>query len=145
MMFAELPLSMRILLVLNPSIVSIMTKGLSWDCFTPLAFSSKKNMSLFVRLCFKGVFCGYCSLASDMISWGIWMTHLWMARLWLSLSPQSCLVNVVMCGPRPLVRLYFSLSSSLDLLGSPFFKNLCSFPFHMSSFISSFKSLQSFV
>ena len=53
-MSAELPLSTRILLVLNPSIMTIMTRGLSWGCFIPLASSSKKYMSWFVCLCFKG-------------------------------------------------------------------------------------------
>ena len=38
-----------------------------------------------------------------------------------------------------------SLLSSLDLLGSPFFTNLCNFPFRMSSSIYSFRSLQSSV
>jgi len=38
-----------------------------------------------------------------------------------------------------------SLSSSLDLLCYPFFTNLCNLPFHMSSFICSFRSLQSSV
>ena len=53
-MLAELPLSTRTLLVLNPSIMTIMIKGSSWGFFTPLASSSKKYMSWFVRLCFKG-------------------------------------------------------------------------------------------
>ena len=48
-MFAELPLSTRILLVLNPSIFNIMTKGSLWGCFTPMASPSLKDMSWSVR------------------------------------------------------------------------------------------------
>ena len=51
MMSAELPLSVRILLVLNPSIFNIMTKGSLWGCFTPLASTSLKDISWSVRLC----------------------------------------------------------------------------------------------
>ena len=54
MIYVELSLSMRILLVLNPSIVSIITRGLSCNYFTPLASSLKNRISLSVRLCFKG-------------------------------------------------------------------------------------------
>ena len=53
-MFMELPLSTRILLVLNPSIFSIITKGLLWGCFTPLASTSLKDMSQSVRCCLNG-------------------------------------------------------------------------------------------
>ena len=53
-MSTELPLSTRILLVLNPSNMTMMTRGSSWGCFTPLASSSEKHMSWFVRLCFMG-------------------------------------------------------------------------------------------
>ena len=49
-MSAELPLSIRTLLVLNPSIMSMITKGSSCGCFTPLAFSFENRMSLFVLL-----------------------------------------------------------------------------------------------
>ena len=51
-MSVELSLCTRILWVLNPSIVNIMTKGSSWGYFTPLASSLEKNMSLSIRLCF---------------------------------------------------------------------------------------------
>ena len=50
-MSAELPLSTRILLVLNPSIFSIMTKGSLWSYFTPMASPSLKDMSQYVRQC----------------------------------------------------------------------------------------------
>ena len=53
-MSIELPLSMRILLVLNPSIISIITRGSLCGCFTPLVSSSENRISLSVRLCFKG-------------------------------------------------------------------------------------------
>ena len=53
-MFAELPLSTRILLVLNPSIFSIMTKRSLWGCFTPLASALLKDISWSVRLCLNG-------------------------------------------------------------------------------------------
>ena len=53
-MSAELPLSMRILLVLNPSIFNIMTKGSLWGCFTSMASPSLKVMSRYVRCCLDG-------------------------------------------------------------------------------------------
>ena len=53
-MSVKLSLSMRILLVLNPSIMSIMTRGSSCGCFTLLTSSSKNRMSLFVLLYFRG-------------------------------------------------------------------------------------------
>ena len=53
-MSAKLPLSIRILLVLNPSIMSMITKGSSCGYFTPLASSSKNRMSLSILLCFRG-------------------------------------------------------------------------------------------
>ena len=53
-MFVELPLSTRILLVLNPSIISIITKWSSCGYFTPLASSSEKRKSLSICLYFKG-------------------------------------------------------------------------------------------
>ena len=54
-MSAELPLSTKILLVLNLPIMSIMTKGSPYGCFTPLASSSEKTMSIAsLFLCFDG-------------------------------------------------------------------------------------------
>ena len=53
-MSAELPLSIRILLILNPSIFNIITKGSLWGCFTPLASPSLKDMSRSVRCCLNG-------------------------------------------------------------------------------------------
>ena len=50
-MSAELPLSTRILLVLNPSIFNIITNGSLWGCFTPLTSASLKDMSWSVCLC----------------------------------------------------------------------------------------------
>ena len=52
---AELPLSTRILIVLNPSIISMMTRGLSCGCYTPLVSSSEKITSVAsFFLCFVG-------------------------------------------------------------------------------------------
>ena len=50
-MSAELPLSTRILLVLNPFIFNIITNRSLWAYFTPLASASLKDMSWSVRLC----------------------------------------------------------------------------------------------
>jgi len=71
-MSAELPLSTRILLVFNPSIMSIITRGSSCSYFTPLASSSKNMMSLSVFLCFMGGIlwilftCHYCDFFRDL-------------------------------------------------------------------------------
>ena len=143
-MSVELPLSTRILLVLNPSIMSIVTKGSSWGYFTPLASSYEKNMSLFVHLCFKGGI--------------LWMlfTYLWYDLLrdlndpFVDGPPVIVFISPITLGGRREVRSssfgeasHLPLLSSPDLLGSPFFTNLYNFPFHMSSSICSFKSLQS--
>ena len=53
MISAELSLPTRILLVLNSSIISIITRGSSCGCFTPLPSSFENRMSLSVRLCFR--------------------------------------------------------------------------------------------
>ena len=54
MMSIKLPLSTRTRLVLNPSIMSIITNGSSWGYFTPLT-SFENTMSMFsLYLCFKG-------------------------------------------------------------------------------------------
>ena len=146
MMSVELSFFMRILLVLNPPIMSIITKGSSCCCFTPQASFSMNRMSLSVFLFFWGGIlwmlftCLYCDFLRDLndslvdgplriafISpialcerWDVWS---------LSLRKASCL----------------SLLSPLDLLESPFFTNFCNFPFQMSSSICSFRSLQSLV
>ena len=71
-MSAELPLSTRIFLVLNPSIVSIMTKGSLWGYFTPRASPSLKDMSWYVRRCLDGGMvwmlftCLWCAFLSDL-------------------------------------------------------------------------------
>ena len=141
MVSAELPLSTRILLVLNTSVISIITRGSSCDCFTPLASSSEKRMSLSVRLYFRGGIlwmlftCLYCDFLRDLNNppviifispiafcgrWDMWSS---------SLGEASCL----------------SLLLFLDLPESPFFTNFFNFPFRISSSICSFRSLQSFV
>ena len=53
-MSVELPLSMRILLVLNPTIMSMITKGSSCGYFTPLTSFSENRMSMSVLLCLRG-------------------------------------------------------------------------------------------
>ena len=54
-MSTELSLSTRTRLVLNPSIISMMISGLSCGCFTPIAFSSEKTISMVSHfLCFDG-------------------------------------------------------------------------------------------
>ena len=145
-MSVELPLSTRILLVLNPSIVSIMTKGSSWGYFTPLASSFEKNTSLSVRLCFKGG-----------ILWTL-LTCLWYDFLrdlndpLVDAAPVIIFISPITLGGcwdvwssslSKASRL--SLLSFLDPLGSPFFTNLYNFPFNMSFSICSFRSLQSFM
>ena len=64
---------LRRFLVLNPSIISIMTIGLSCGCFTPLASSSEKTMSVASLLwCFVGgiiwtlLTCLYCDFLRDL-------------------------------------------------------------------------------
>ena len=141
-MSAELPLSTRILLVLNPSIFSIMTKGSLWGCFTPLASPSLKDMSLSVRHCLDG----------GMV-WTLF-TCLWYAFLSdLNDPPENGPPTIVFISP---ITLYGGwdgrlsswekdscwLLSSLDLLYSPFFTYFCNFPFHINSSIYSFRSLQ---
>ena len=145
-MFVELPLSTRILLVLNPSIFNIMTKGSLWGCFTPLVSPSLKDMSWSVHRCLDG----------GMV-WTLF-TCLWYAFLRDLNDP---LEN------GPLVIIFISpitscggwdgrLSSreedpccfllpSLNLLYSPFFTYFCNFPFRINSSICSFRSLQSSV
>ena len=71
-MSAELPMSTRILLVLNPFIINIITRGSLCSCFTPLTSSFEKKMSLFVHLCFMGGIlwmlftCLYCDFLRDL-------------------------------------------------------------------------------
>ena len=145
-MSAELPLSTRILLVLNPSLFSIMTKGSLWGCFTPLASASLKEISWFIRLCLNGG-----------IIWTLF-TCLWHAFL-------SNLNDLPVKGPPAIVFIspitsyggWNGRSSLLDedscsfllppwnLLYSPFLTYLYSFPFCINSSICSFKSRQSSV
>ena len=146
MMSTELPLSTRILLVLNPSIVSIITKGSSWGCFTPLASSFKRDMSWFIHLCLNGG-----------ILWTLF-TCLWHAFLrdlndppvdgpsvifFISLISIYGCFNVWSSSSGEDSRWF--LLSSLNLLDSPFFTYFCSFLFHISFSICSFRSLQSSV
>ena len=145
-MSAELPLSTRILLVLNLSIFSIMTRGSLWGCFTPLASPSLKDTSWHVHRCLDGGM--------------VWMlfTCLWYAFLSdLNDPPENGPPVIVFISPITLrggwdgwssSRVKDSrwvLLSSLNLLYSPFFTYFCNFLFHINSSICSFRSLQSSV
>ena len=136
-MSAELPLSTRILLVLNPSMFNIITNGSLWGYFTPLTSASLKNMSWSIRLCL-----------SDGTIWTLF-TCLWHAFL-------RDLNDPPVMGPPAIVFISLGrefkgreftliLVSPLKLLYSPFFTYFCNFPFHISSSIHSFKSWQSSV
>ena len=143
-MSAELPLSTRILLVLNPSIRIMMTRGSLWGCFTPLASSSEKHMSWLIHLCFSG---------------GIPCTLF--TCLWYNFLRERNEPPVV--GPPVIVFIFPSAvcgrgcewSSSLRkppywpfcpyLAESLFFTYCCNFPLRISSSIYSFRSLQSSV
>ena len=145
-MSAELPLSIRTLLVLNPSIMSMITKGSSCGCFTPLAFSFENRMSLFVLLYLR-----------DGFLWTLFTCLCYNFLRDLKDPPVDGPPVIIFIFPIALCRWLDMLSSSLgtasglsllsllDLLDSHFFTNFCSFPFRMSSSICSFRSLQSSV
>ena len=145
-MSAELPLSTRILLVLNPSIFNIMTNGSLWGCFTPLASASLKDISWSVRLCL-----------NEGIMWTLF-TYLWHAFLRdLNDPPVKGPPAIVFiypitscggwCGRSSLLEVdsCWIFLPPLNLLCSPFFTYFCNFPFYINSSICSFKSQQSFV
>ena len=143
-MSAELPLSTKTLLVLNPSIRIMMTRGSSWGCFTPLASSSKKHMSWLVRLCFSGG--KPCTL----------FTCLWYDFLRERNEPPVVGPPVIVfISPSAIGGRGCECSSSLRkppcwpfcpyLAESPFFTYCCNFPLQISSFICSFRSLRSSV
>ena len=143
-MSAKLAVSMRILLVLNPSIMSMITKGSSYSYFTPLASSSENRMSMSVILCLRGGIiwmlftCLCCDFLRDLKD-----PPMDSPPVIVFISP------IVLCGQLNALSLSlgkascFSLLSLLNLLDSPFFTNFCSFPFRMSFSIYSFRSLQS--
>ena len=146
-MLAELPLSIRIHLVLNPSIISMMTRGSSYGCFMPLASSFENKMSILVRLlCFKWA-----------IPWILFTNLYWDFLRDLKDPPMDDPPAIVFISPILLYRRLYELSSSmgcfsdfylwssLDRLDSPFFTNFCNFPFQINSSICSFKSRQSLV
>ena len=145
-MSAELPLSTRILLVLNPSIFNIMTKGSLWGCFTPLASASLKDISWSVCLCLNGG-----------IIWTLF-TYLWHAFLrdlndpLVKGPPAIVFISPITsyegwCGQSSLLEEDSCrfLLLALNLLYSPFFTYFYNFPFCINSSICSFKSQQSFV
>ena len=145
-MSVELPLSTRILLVLNPSIVSIITKGSLCGCFTPLASASLKDISWSVCFCL-----------NRGIMWTLF-TYLWHAFLRDLNDPLvKGLPAIVFISPITSYEGWCGQSSlleedscrflllALNLLYSPFFTYFYNFPFCINSFICSFKSRQSSV
>ena len=146
-MSAKLPLLVRICLVLNLFIISMMTRGSSCGCFMPLASSSKNMISIFVHLLyFKGC-----------IPWTLFMSLYWDFLRDLKDPPVDGPLAIVFISSITLCRRLYDLSSSiggfsdfplrlsLDRLDSPFFTNFCNLPFWINSSIYSFKSLQSSV
>ena len=124
---------MRIRLVLNPSIISMMTRGSSCGCFTHLASSFENRTSIFVRLFyFKGC-----------IPWMLFTSLCWDFLRDLKDPPMDGPTTIVFISPIALCgRLYdlsssiggfldFFLWSSLDRLDSSFFTNFCNLPFHI--------------
>mgnify|MGYP006869216541 CR=1 FL=1 len=137
MMSAELPLSTRILLVLNPSIISMMTRGSSCGCFTPLASSSEKTM--FVA-----------SLLQCFVGGIIWTLLTCLCYEFLRDLKEPPVVGqplIILISPIALFGLSHGLSLSLDfsfdLVRSSYFghsyvfflMNFCNFPFWISSSI----------
>ena len=145
MMLAEFPLSTRILLVLKPSIIGMMTKGSSCGCFTPLSSSSEKTMSVTSLLrCFVGGIIWtlltylYCNFLKDLKR-----PPIIESSLIILISP------IAFFGPSH--GLSSSLSFSFDLVqsacfGRPyvfFLMNFYSFSFWISSSICFLRSLHS--
>ena len=145
-MSTELPLSMRILLVLNHSIMSMIIRGSSCGCFTALTSSSENRMSLSILLYLRGgiLWILFTCLCYDFL-WDLKDPPVDSPPMIIFISP------IVLCGWLNVLSLSlgttscFSFLSLLDLLDSPFFTNFYSFPFRMSSSICSFRSLQSLV
>ena len=143
-MSAKLPLSIRNHLVLNPSIMSMMTKGLSCGCFIPLAYSSENRMSILIVLCFKGgalwtlFTCLCCDFLRDLKDPLVDSPLVIIFISPIALCGWLCEFSLSL-----VLGLGFSLWSSLDWLDLPFFTNFCSFPLRISSSIYSFRSLQS--
>lgn len=147
MMLVELPFSIKILQVLNPSIMSMMTSRSSCGYFTPLASSSGKTIyiaSLF--LCFDNgivwtlLICLYYDFLRDL-------------KELLVVGPPS----IILISPMALFGHSCGLSSSLGLssdlgrfscFGRPyvcFLMNFCNFPFWINFSIYSLRSLHSSV
>lgn len=143
----ELPLSMRIYLVFNLSIISIMTKVLICVCFTPLASFFKNQMSTSILLlCFRGgnlwtLFTCLCydflrDLKDPPVDGPPMIIFISPITLYGKLNILASSLGIVWC---------LSPSSPLGRLDSPFFTNFWRFPFWMSSSICFFRSLQSSV
>ena len=135
-MSTELPLSTKTHLVLNPSIISMITNGSSCGCFTPLAFSSEKIMSMVsLLLCFNGgavwtlLTCLYCNFLRDLKDPPAVGPPLIILISPIALFGRSCWFSL-------------SLGLSFDLtrcscLYHPalfFFTNFCNFSFSICSF-----------
>ena len=145
-MYVELLLSIRTLLVLNHSIMNMITKGSSCGYFNPLASSPENKMSLSILFCLRGGIlwtlftCLYCDFLRDLKD-----PHMDSPLVIIFISPIALCGRLNVLSSSLVTTLCFSLLSLLDLLDSPIFTNFCSFLFRMSSFICSFKSLQSSV
>lgn len=122
-MSAELPLSIRILLVLNPFTMSMITKGSSCGYFMSLASSSENRMSLFVFLLYlrSGILwtlftCLYCDFLRDLkdppVDGPPVIIVISPITLYGRLNVLSSSLGIASC---------FSLLSFLDLLDPPFF------------------------
>jgi len=141
-MSAELPLPTRTLLILTPSIMTIMTSRSSWGCFTPLASSSEKYMSWFVRLCFRGgrlwilFTCLWCDFLRDLND-----PPIVGPPMVVFISPSAFCERGG--GRSSFLREPPCWSFWLYLLESSLFTYCFSFPFYISSSICFFRSLQS--
>ena len=128
-MSAELPLSIRTFLMLNPSIMSMITKRSSCGCFNPLASFPKNKMSLSVLLYLRGgiLWTLFTCLCCDFLRN-------------LKDPPMDSPPVIIFISPIALCGRLNVLSSSLgtascfllsfhNLLDSPLFTNFYSFPF----------------
>jgi len=145
-MSAELLLSIRTFLVLNPSTMIVMTNESSWGCFIPRASSSEKYMSWFVRLYFRRgrLWTLFTCLRYDFLG-DLNDPPVDGPPIMVFISPTALCGRGGSWSSSLLEPSCWSFLLSLYLLESPIFKYFCSFPFRMSSSIYSFRSRQSFV
>ena len=145
-MSAELPLSMRILLMLNPFIISIITRGSLCSYFTPLTSSfEKKDVPVCPSLLHGWYLVDAIHLPLLWFPEGFEQSSYWWPSVIVFIS------SIALCGRWDVwssslgEASCLSLLLALDLLESPFLTYFYNFPFQMSSSICSFKSLQSSV